>query len=79
MGMPKRRIGIFGSTVREETSEERDIDVVVEFERTKPRLRVCGPIDFSKASSVEKLTSWPRGNRGNRLEHIKEEIKRSVE
>jgi len=36
MGMPKRRIGIFGSTVREETSEERDIDVVVEFERTKP-------------------------------------------
>ncbi len=76
-----KRIGIFGSAVRDEITEESDIDVVVEFERGKATFKnVAGLVDFLEelfGMEVDILT--PDGIESIRIPHIKEEIKRSVE
>ena len=76
-----KRIGIFGSVVRGEVAEKSDVDVVVEFERGKATFKnVCGLVDFLESlfgREVDILT--PDGIEAIRLEHVKEEIKRSVE
>ncbi|KAA0008981.1 MAG: nucleotidyltransferase family protein [Thermoplasmata archaeon] len=76
-----KRIGIFGSAVRGEMSEDSDVDVVVEFERGKATFRnVCGLVDFLErlfGRKVDILT--PDGIESIRIKHIKEEIKREVE
>jgi len=76
-----KRIGIFGSVARGEVAEKSDVDVVVEFERGKATFKnVCGLVDFLESlfgREVDILT--PDGIEAIRLEHVKEEIKRSVE
>jgi len=76
-----KRIGIFGSASRNKITEKSDVDVIVEFERGKATFRnVCGLIDFLEklfGRKVDILT--PDGIESIRLEHVKEEIKRSVE
>ena len=42
-----KRIGIFGSFVRDKAGGKSDIDVVVEFEKGKATFKnVCGLVDF---------------------------------
>ena len=76
-----RRIGIFGSAVREEMTEKSDIDVVVEFEKGKATFKnVCGLVDFLEelfGREVDILT--PDGIDSIRIKHVKEEIKREIE
>ena len=76
-----KRIGIFGSAVREEMTEKSDIDVVVEFERGKATFKnVCGLVDFLEelfGREVDILT--PDGIDSIRIKHVREEIKRNVE
>ena len=51
-----RRIGIFGSAVREEMTEKSDIDVVVEFEKGKATFKnVAVLLIFLKSFLAEKL------------------------
>ncbi len=80
-GFGVKKIGIFGSIVREEAKEESDIDFVVEFERGKATFKnVCGLIDFLEelfGKEIDLLT--PDGIESIRLEHIREEIKKEVE
>jgi len=76
-----KKIGIFGSAARNEITEKSDVDFVVEFERGKATFKnVCGLIDLLEnilGREVDILT--PDGIESIRLEHVKEEIKRSVE
>ncbi|HDG61996.1 MAG: nucleotidyltransferase [Thermoplasmata archaeon] len=75
-----KRIRIFGSAVRGETSEDSDVDIVVEFERGKATFRnVCGLVDFLEelfGRKVDILT--PDGIESIRIKHTKEKIKREV-
>ena len=76
-----RRIGIFGSAVREEMTEKSDIDVVVEFEEGKATFKnVCGLVDFLEelfGREVDILT--PDGIDSIRIKHVREKIKREIE
>lgn len=76
-----KRIGIFGSFVRDEATEKSDIDVVVEFVRGKATFKnVAGLVDFLEelfGREIDLLT--PDGIESKRIKHVKEEIKRGVE
>jgi len=76
-----KRIGIFGSVVRGEQTEESDIDFVVEFERGKGTFKnVAGLIEFLEkllGREVDILT--PDGIESIRIEYIKEQIKKEIE
>jgi len=76
-----KRIGIFGSFVRDEATEKSDIDVVVEFVRGKATFKnVAGLVDFLEelfGREIDLLT--PDGIESIRIKHVKEEIKRGVE
>ncbi len=76
-----KKIGIFGSAVRDEMNEKSDIDIVVEFEKGKATFKnVCGVVDFLEklfGRKVDILT--PDGIDSIRIKHVKEEIKREIE
>lgn len=76
-----KRIGIFGSAVRDELKEKSDVDFIVEFERGKATFKnVGGLIDFLESlfgREVDILT--PDGIENIRVKYIKERIKREVE
>ena len=76
-----KRIGIFGSAVRDEITEGSDIDFVVEFERGKATFKnVCGLIDFLEklfGREIDILT--PDGIESIRVRHVREEIKKEIE
>ena len=76
-----KKIGIFGSAVRDEMSGGSDIDFVVEFERGKATFKnVCGLVDFLEelfGREVDILT--PDGIDSIRIKHVREEIKRNIE
>ncbi|HDN83623.1 MAG TPA: nucleotidyltransferase [Candidatus Altiarchaeales archaeon] len=76
-----KRIGIFGSTARNEITEKSDIDFVVEFERGKATFKnVCSLVDFLEnlfGKEIDILT--PDGIESIRIKHIREEIRRDIE
>jgi predicted nucleotidyltransferase len=76
-----KRIGIFGSSVRDEIKEDSDIDIVVEFKKGKATFKnVGGLIDFLEnlfGKEIDLLT--PDGIESIRIDFIKEKIKREVE
>ncbi len=76
-----KRVGIFGSAVRDELREDSDIDLVVEFEKNRGGLRdFGGVVEFFETlfkREVDVLT--PRGIESIRIKSIKERIKREIE
>ncbi len=76
-----KRIGIFGSVVREEAREDSDIDIVVEFEKGKATFKnVAGLVDFLESlfgREIDLLT--PDGIESIRIKHVKEKIKEELE
>ncbi|HID27892.1 MAG TPA: nucleotidyltransferase [Methanosarcinales archaeon] len=73
-----RKLGVFGSYVREKQKDTSDIDLLVEFE--KPTFDNFMDLAFYLEDlfgrSVDILT--PEGVKGIRINEIAEEIKRSV-
>ena len=71
-----KRIGIFGSAVREEMTEKSDIDVVVEFEKGKATFKnVCGLVDFLEELFGREVDIFtPDGIDSMRIEHVREKI-----
>ena len=73
-----KKIGIFGSFVRDEQEEKSDIDFFVEFE--DPSFENFIGLSFFLENlfgkKVEILT--PPGIESIRIDHVKEEIKRSI-
>ena len=73
-----REIGLFGSFARGEQVERSDIDLIVDFE--EPSIEnLMGLSSFLEnlfGKKVEILT--PAGVESIRINHIKEEIKRSI-
>ena len=76
-----KKIGIFGSAVRDELKENSDIDVVVEFERGKATFENFGGlVEFLEElfnREVDILT--PRGIESIRIKSVRERIKKEVE
>lgn len=76
-----KKIGIFGSAVRDELHEDSDIDIVVEFEEEKGTFENFGGlVDFLEnilGREVDILT--PGGIENIRIKYIKEKIKKEVE
>ncbi len=76
-----RRIGIFGSAVRDELREDSDIDIVVEFERGKGTFENFGGlVEFLErlfGREVDILT--PGGIEGIRIRTVRERIRGEVE
>jgi len=76
-----KRIGIFGSSARDEIREDSDIDVLVEFERGKATFENFGGlVEFLENlfhREVDILT--PEGIESIKIRSIKEKIKREVE
>jgi predicted nucleotidyltransferase len=73
-----RKIGLFGSSVRGEQEDRSDIDLIVDFE--EPSIE-----NFMGLSSFLENLFWkkveiltPAGVDSIRINHIKEEIKRSM-
>ncbi|WP_230972271.1 nucleotidyltransferase family protein [Archaeoglobus neptunius] len=75
-----KKIGIFGSFTRDETSEESDIDIVVEFERGKGTFKNFGGlVEYLEnlfGRSVDILT--PTGIESIRSDEIKKSIKQGI-
>ncbi len=75
-----KRIGLFGSVVRSETTDQSDVDIVVEFEKGQARMKnVLGLIDFLEKlfnRKIDLLT--PDAIETIRLPSIKKEIKKEV-
>ncbi len=75
-----KRIGIFGSFVRDEMRSDSDVDVVVEFEEGKATFRnVGGLIEYLESlfnRPIDLLT--PAGIDSIRDETVREGIKREV-
>jgi predicted nucleotidyltransferase len=73
-----REIGLFGSFVRGEQEDRSDIDLIVDFE--EPSIEnIMGLSSFLEnlfGKKVEILT--PAGVDSIRINHVKEEIKRSI-
>ena len=76
-----KRIGIFGSVVRDEATEKSDVDLVVEFERGKATFKnVGGLVKFLEnlfGRNVDLLT--PRGIENIRIKSVKERMKKELE
>ena len=76
-----KRIGIFGSAVRDELREDSDIDVVVEFEKGKATFENFGGlVEFLEklfGREIDILT--PRGIESIRIKSVRERIKKEVE
>ena len=76
-----RRIGIFGSAVRDELREDSDIDIVVEFERGKGTFENFGGlVEFLErlfGREVDILT--PGGIESIRIRTVRERIREEVE
>ena len=73
-----REIGLFGSFVRGEQEDRSDIDLVVDFEEPSIEnfMGLSSFLENLFGKKVEILT--PAGVDGIRINHIKEEIKRST-
>ena len=80
-GFGVKRIGIFGSVVREEAEEESDIDLVVEFEEGKATFNnFYELVEFLEelfGKRVDLLTPW--GIESISIPYIKEQIKKEIE
>ena len=76
-----KRVGIFGSAVRDELREDSDIDLVVEFEEGKGHLfNFYDFVEFVESlfrRKVDVLT--PLGIESIRVKSVKERIKKEVE
>ena len=73
-----REIGLFGSFVRGEQEDRSDIDLVVDFEEPSIEnfMGLSSFLENLFGKKVEILT--PVGVESIRINHIKEEIKRSI-
>jgi len=76
-----KRIGIFGSAVRNELKKDSDIDFIVEFEENRGDMKdFIGVIEFLENlfnRNVDILT--PSGIENIRIKYIKESILRELE
>ena len=76
-----KRIGIFGSAVRNEIGQESDIDIVVEFEENRGGFRdFGGVIEFLEklfGREIDILT--PLGIDSIRIKPVRERIKGEIE
>ncbi len=76
-----KRIGLFGSVVRDEANERSDIDFVVEFEKGKATFKNFGGlIEFLENlfhRDIDILT--PEGIKSIRIKSVRERIKKEVE
>ncbi len=75
-----KKIGVFGSAIRDELKKGSDIDVIVEFEEGKATFENVGKlIDFLEnifGRKVDILT--PYGIESIRIKEIKENIKKEI-
>jgi uncharacterized protein len=73
-----REIGLFGSFVRGEQEDRSDIDLIVDFEEPSIEnfMGLSSFLENLFGKKVEILT--PAGVESIRINHIKEEIKRSI-
>jgi len=73
-----REIGLFGSFVRGEQEDRSDIDLIVDFEEPSIEnfIGLSSFLENLFGKKVEILT--PAGVESIRINHIKEEIKRSI-
>jgi len=73
-----REIGLFGSFVRGEQEDRSDIDLIVDFEEPSIEnfMGLCSFLENLFGKKVEILT--PAGVDSIRINHVKEEIKRST-
>jgi len=75
-----KRIGLFGSVVRNEYTSQSDVDVVVEFEAGQGRMsNVIGLIDFLEelfGCEVDLLT--PGGIKNIRIPYIRKQIEKEL-
>ena len=76
-----KRIGLFGSVVRDEANEKSDIDVVVEFYKDRGGMKdFVGLIEFlEKLFNREVDVLTPGGIETIRIKSVRERIKREVE
>ncbi len=76
-----KRIGIFGSVVRNEATDESDVDIVVEFEEHRGGMKdFIGLIDFLEdlfGHQVDVLT--PGGIKNIRIKSVREKIQKELE
>lgn len=76
-----KKIGIFGSCVKDEIEKDSDIDIVVEFKKGKATFKNVGRlVDFLEnlfGREIDLLT--PDGIESIRIKHVRDEIKREVE
>jgi len=76
-----KKIGIFGSAVRDEIREDSDIDIVVEFDKDRGGFKDFGGlIEFLENllnRNVDILT--PGGIESIRIKSVRERIKREIE
>ena len=79
-GFGVRRIGLFGSVVRNEISENSDIDIVVEFEKGRGGIEefadLCDYLENLFGREIDILT--PYGIESIRIPYIKREIKNEL-
>lgn len=74
-----KRIGIFGSCARDATTEESDVDIVVEFEKGRATFKnVAMLVDYLEALFKRNLLT-PDGVESIRIKSVREEIKRETE
>ena len=73
-----REIGLFGSFVRGEQEDRSDIDLIVDFEEPSIEnfMGLSSFLENLLGKKVEILT--PAGVDSIRINHVKEEIKRSI-
>jgi len=76
-----KKIGLFGSAVRNELTKESDIDIVVEFEKGKATMKnfilLSEFLENLLGRKVDILT--PEGINSIRIKYIKDKIKREIE
>jgi predicted nucleotidyltransferase len=73
-----REIGLFGSFVRDEQENRSDIDLIVDFEEPSIEnfIGLSSFLENLFGKKIEILT--PAGVESIRINHVKEEIKRSI-
>ncbi len=76
-----KKIGIFGSSVRNELNKNSDIDIVVEFEKGKATMKnfveLTEFLENLFNRKVDVLT--PEGINNIRIKYIKDKIKKEIE